>query len=279
MDTSLPAVLTLNQFSTGRRLFTFYRILEAATKLNATDIVSLAQKAISADEETAKLEQRWAQKRRNGKVSAKQAKAQKALQALDSRTDRAITGIRDGAESAIRAADEDEKALIDEVEHFLNEIFPNGVAAITSQSYDEESVSVKAIVGRLNGDLAPTVSKIGLTLQVQRLTKLAAQYEEAVSAVDTLEFGKVRAAREVGQGFLLRLAAKTIGIFDEPTGDHAEKRAALLLPILRQNQAISDHIRARRSVPDVDPQTGEEQPAPGTTPGQLEEPTTLADTK
>ena len=44
-----------------------------------------------------------------------------------------------------------------------------------------------------------------------------------------------------------------------------EARAALLGPILKQDQAISDHIRARRSVPDVDPETGEEEPPPDET--------------
>ena len=52
---------------------------------------------------------------------------------------------------------------------------------------------------------------------------------------------------------------------DEPSGAQAESRAALLAPILKQDQAISDHIRARRSVPDVDPKTGDEQPSAETT--------------
>jgi hypothetical protein len=107
------------------------------------------------------------------------------------------------------------------------------------------------------------VQKLGLGLNAQRLAKLSAEYEEALKGVDTLDFGKVKAAREQGQVLLVRLAAKIMGTFDEPTGEHAEKRAALLGPIVKQNQAISDHIRARRAVPDVDPKTGEEDAPEG----------------
>ena len=41
--------------------------------------------------------------------------------------------------------------------------------------------------------------------------------------------------------------------------------AALLDPILKQNEAIREYLRTRRAVPDVNPETGEEDPnAPGT---------------
>jgi hypothetical protein len=262
METTLAGLIRLRQFPTGRRLFAFYRVLEVANKQNATVIVTLAQSAISADEDTVKLEQRWAQIRRSGNTSAKQVKAQNALQVMDVRLDRALTGLRNGAESTIRGAGDDEKALIEQVEYFLNEILPNGVAAVTSKSYPEESVAVKGIVARLVGDLAPTVTTLGLTLNVNRLVALSAEYEDALAAVETIEFGKVKAARELGQDYLLRLTAKIMGTYDEPTGPQADVRAALLAPILKQDEAIGEHIRARRNVPDVDPSTGEEQ-APG----------------
>jgi hypothetical protein len=104
MDSTLAGLIRLRQFPTGRRLFVFYRVLEVANTLNAISIANLAQTAIASDVVTIKLEQRWTQKRRAGKTSAKQIKAQKALQLLDIRVDRAITGLRDGAEAIIRGA-------------------------------------------------------------------------------------------------------------------------------------------------------------------------------
>jgi len=160
------------------------------------------------------------------------------------------------------------------VETFLHAIFPNGVAAITNAPYDVELVAVKAIVGKLQGDLAPLVLKLGLGVNATRITKLVQKYDEALKSTDDLDFGMVKAAREAGQNYLLRIVAKILGTYDEPTGDHAEKRAALLAPVVKQNEAIRSHIRARRSAPDVDPKTGEEQLAEEPTgAGGAEEPT------
>jgi len=259
MNTALSSLLSLNQFSTGRRLFAFYRVLEVAKSMQAAVVEALVTSAIAADEATYELELRWAKKRRTGKPSAKQVKAQRALQKTDNLVDKALSGLRDGAISLIKAADpEEEKELINDVEHFLDAIFPNGVQAVTNLPYDEQSIAVKAIVGKLAGELAALVTKLGLQVNVDRLTKLSARYAEELTGVDTLEFGNVMAAREAGQGFLLRVTAKIIGTYDEPTGEGAQKRAALLGPIVKQNEAISDYVRARRSVPEVDPKTGEE---------------------
>jgi hypothetical protein len=118
---------------------------------------------------------------------------------------------------------------------------------------------VKAIVAKLQGELAPLVAKLGLKLNVDRLVKLAQQYDDALKAVDSIDFGMVKAAREAGQNNLLRLVAKVLGTYDDPEGEHVIRRNALLAPVLKQNEAISQHIRARRSAPDVDPKTGEDQ--------------------
>jgi len=262
MDIAHSDLIDLNQFSTGRRVFTFTRLLEIAKKLGLLEIQSLVEEAIDFDKGTYVLEQQWATKRKKGKPSAKQLKAQRALQRIDGRVDRTLTGLRDSAMNLIKGADEEEeKELIADVENFVHAIFPNGVKAVTSLPYQEQLVAVSAIVGKLEGELSPLVNKLGLTVNVNRLFKLVPEYDAAQKNVDTLDFGKVKAARATGQNYLLRIVAKVLGTFDQPTGVHAEKRSALLGPVMAQNAAISEYIRARRSVPDLDPQSGEEQPA------------------
>ncbi|TKD06495.1 hypothetical protein [Polyangium fumosum] len=260
MSTNHADFIDLNQFPTGRCLYTFYRVHDIAQAMPAPAIVPLVAEAIAAGQKTHALEQRWATKRRSGKPSAKQLRDQKALQQADIRLDKALSGLRDAGEALLKGADEVEDAqLIADVEHFLHEVFPNGVAAVTNAPYDVELVAVKAIVDKLQGELSPVVQKLGLSLNAERIANLAQKYKEALSAVDTLEFGTVKAAREAGQNYLLRIVARILGTYDEPTGDHAEKRAALLAPVVKQNEAIRHNIRTRRSTPDVDPKTGEEQ--------------------
>lgn len=249
----------LNQFPIGRRLYTFHRVYELAHALPAPSVEALVIEAIAWDEKTYTLEQRWATKRRSGKPSAKQTRDQKALQQLDIRLDKTLTALRDAGEALTRGADEvEDKDLIADVEHLLHAIFPNGVAAVTSAPYDVELVAVRTIVGKLQGELAPLVQKLGLTLNAERVVSLAEKYDAALKAVDDLDFGVVRAARERGQNYLLRIVARVLATYDEPTEDHAQKRGALLAPVVKQNEAIRHHIRTRRSAPDVDPKTGEE---------------------
>ena len=271
MIVNLSDVLHLLVFPTGRRIFTFYRVYEIAKALPAPAIEALAIEAIAADEKTLALEQRWATKRKSGKASAKQLRAQKALQQADIQLDHALSGFRDAGEALLKGADEiEDQELIAGVESLLHAIFPNGVAAITNAPCDVELVSVKAIVGKLQGELAPLVQKLGLDVHAARIAKLAQKYDEVLKGTDELDFGAVKAARAVGQNYLLRIVAKVLGTYDEPIGDHAEKRAALLGPVVKQNEAIRQHIRARRSTPDIDPKTGEEQMPEET--GGVEEP-------
>lgn len=260
MEPGLSNLIQLNQFSTGRRLHAFGQVLGQAQKVGFPALEAHLVSAIAADEETWKLELRWSVQRRRGKLSAKQLKAQKALQKLDGQVDRALSGLQDGALALIRGAGDDEQALVGKVEGFIDAIFPGGAGAITSLSYAVELTAVQQIVARLQGDLAATVAELGLGVQAARLAKLCGAYAAAQASVDTLEFGTLRAARAEGQYRLLEAVAIVLGAHHAKTGEDARKRAALLLPILRQNEAITEHIRARRAVPDVNPATGEEEP-------------------
>ena len=266
MDPGLSSFIQLNVFSTGRRLHAFRQVLLVAKEIGFPALEALLDTAIVAETETWALELRWGVLRRRGKLSAKQLKAQRALQQLDAQVDHALIGLRDGAASLLQGAGPDEQELVDKVEAFLDALFPGGAQAVTSLPYAVELTAVQGIVEKLQGELAPAVTELGLGVQAKRLANLCKAYGDAQKSVDTLDFGTVRAARAKGQHLLLEVVAVVLGACHEATGDHAQKRAALLAPIVKQNKAISDHIRARRAVPDVNPDTGEEEAVepPGT---------------
>jgi hypothetical protein len=52
-----------------------------------------------------------------------------------------------------------------------------------------------------------------------------------------------------------------LGLYPRSTKEHLAARAALLAPILQQNEAIRQYLRSRRAVEDVNPETGEIDPA------------------
>jgi hypothetical protein len=75
-----------------------------------------------------------------------------------------------------------------------------------------------------------------------------------------VDFGQVRAARAQGQAHLLEAVAMIIGKYPKSSAEDVAARVALLGPILQQNEAIRAYLKSRRSVQDVDPETGEVDP-------------------
>lgn len=192
---------------------------------------------------------------------------------IDALVDRTLTAIRDHAQSQAAGAAPDDP-IHATVAFFLKEIFPAGVQEVTVLPFVEELAAVEPILGLLQGkDLTPTVEELGLQRLVKRLAALAVQYRAALEAPapETLAFGKVKAARAEGQERLLQAVALIVGKHYRSTPADVAARADLLGPILEQNEAIGASMRARRTVEDVDPETGDPDPS-GTAPTPAAEP-------
>ena len=67
---------------------------------------------------------------------------------------------------------------------------------------------------------------------------------------------------------MLQIIAMIVGRYYSDSAEHTKGRAALLGPIVRQHEAIKAYRRAHRAVEDVNPATGELDPAPAPTPSQ-----------
>jgi hypothetical protein len=113
------------------------------------------------------------------------------------------------------------------------------------------------------------VAELGLTRLAKRLTSLAIDYRVAVDAPEpeVVRFGDLRAARAKGQQHLVEAVAQIVGKHWRSTPEDVATRAALMAPILKQNEAIRQALRAHRTPEDVNPDTGEIDPtAPATEP-------------
>jgi hypothetical protein len=128
----------------------------------------------------------------------------------------------------------------------------------------EKLLLVDETVKLLQGDLAPSVNELGLGKLSKRLADLAVQYRDALEAPppSVVAWERVRAARTEGQELMLEVVAAIMGKFHARTPESNEARAALLGPILKQNDAIGAYLRSRRAVDDVNPETGTEEPPP-----------------
>jgi Na+-transporting methylmalonyl-CoA/oxaloacetate decarboxylase gamma subunit len=274
MESSLSSLLDFYVFPTGRRLFAMRRVAKRAKAAGFTDLVKHCNAAVAHDRACLALERTWAgvAAEARGKGPARPSTASPTAAQLDPLVDRALTGIRDHAQSQAAGAVPDDP-IHATVAGFLKEVFPAGVQEVTALPYVEELEAVDDILGKLRGpSLSPVVTELGLGRLVKRLASLAEQYRAALEAPtsETLAFGKVKAARAEGQERLLQAVAIILGRHHRSTVTDVAARAHLLGPILEQNDAIGAAMRARSTVGDIDAETGEPDPA-GTAP--IPEPT------
>jgi hypothetical protein len=255
MDGTLESIFNLYVFTTGRRLFALRQVRAIAKEQRFTELVKHCDAAIEYDLATRAIERRWA-----GEPAA--TGANPAAQRIDVLVDRTLGAIRDHVVAQTQGAAPDDP-VHKEVAAFLKPIFPVSVQAITSLPYIDELAAVDDIVALLKGELAPAVKEFGLGRLVTRLADLAVQYREALEAPppSLIDWGRVRAARAEGQGLLLEAVAIILGQHHERSREGTEARLALLAPILQQDEAIGHYLRARRAIADVNPETGEDEPA------------------
>ncbi|MFT3768335.1 MAG: hypothetical protein QM820_23035 [Minicystis sp.] len=266
MDGSLESLINLYVFTTGRRLFALGQVREIAAGQGFAALTGLCDTAILHDQATREIESRWAGESKSGGTNPE-------AQRIDALVDRALTAIRDHAVAQTQGAPAADP-IHHQVDAFLKRLFPLGVYDVTSKPYVDELAAVEDILALLKGELAPTATDLGLDRLTKRLGDLASQYRDALEAPGTsLTFGKVRAARSEGQGLLLEVVSVILGKHHERTPAGTAARLALLGPILKQNDAIGDYLRARRAVDDVDPTTGQEAPAGPTGPSAATGPT------
>jgi hypothetical protein len=256
MDGSLESLIKLYVFPTGRRLFALQQVLKLALAQGFGELTAHCQAAIQHDQATLVIERRYA-----GEPAAPGTNP--AAQRLDALVDRTLTAIRDHAVAQTEGAPESDPVHA-EVAGFLKVVYPTGVSAITSLGYVEELAAVDQIVGLFQGDLAASVTSLGLDRLATRLADLAGQYREALEAPppSLITYGKVREARAEGQGLLLEAVAIILGKHHKRTAEGTADRLTLLAPILKQDEAIGAYLRSRRGAPDVDPETGEDAQSP-----------------
>lgn len=258
MDTSLATLITIYSFSTGRRLFAFRQLL-ALTQSPAYSFPTLEAHltaALTHDHLTRDLERRYATSPAPSPNRITEAKR------VDILVDRTLSSIRDTAVAQAAGADEGDP-IIATSEKFVRSVFPKGVNDLTSLGFVDELAAVENILTAFNTDLAPSVAELGLTRLAKRLAKLAVEYRAALDAPDpaVVRFGEIRAARAQGQQHLLQAVAQILGKHWSDTPGDVTARAALLAPILKQNEAIRQSLRTQRPVEDIDPVTGEVLPA------------------
>jgi hypothetical protein len=258
MDTTaaeLGSLIRLNVFTTGRRAFALRQVKLIAQKQGFAELEAHCDAALKHEELTRGIELRW-----TGQPVTPNNNP--AVRHIDALVDRTLGAIRDQAVTQTIGAPPDDP-IHQNVELFLRRVFPLGVHAVSTLPYIDELEAADQIAKLLRGELSALVRELGLAQLTERLADLVAQYREALEATpeSVMDWGKVRAVQAEGQGMLLEAVCIILGKHRGRTPQGTASRAVLLGPILKQNEAISQYVRLRRPVVDVDPETGLEEPS------------------
>lgn len=260
MDATLSALLNFYIFTTGRRLFAMKQVREAADAAGLAELVAHCDAAIDHDGAARDLEARWV-------GQSLDAQFPPETRQIDILVDTALGALRDGIDAAARTSAPGDPLGAAAVK--LNELlFPKGsVASITTLPMVEELGQVQRILKAVSSpEWSAVVQDLGLSRHVARLASLEPQYRAALEAAPgKVAFAEVKDARARGQALMLQAVAMILGRHPSDTPADLAGRTALLGPILKQNDAIRLYLRARRSVEDVNPTTGEVEPGSGDT--------------
>ena len=139
-------------------------------------------------------------------------------------------------------------------------MFKKGLQPITHLSFEDTLAVSQTIVGRFEGDLAEDVVAAGIEAFVTPLKALNEEFAEELRKYDSkeIEFKTLEAARTRGNLFIRQIIAKVLGEYNQMTEEDAETRETVLKPLMEQVERVRQARKNRRTLQEIDPETGEE---------------------
>lgn len=247
MALTLDSLFTLYRYTPGRRAWMLARIRAIA---DAAGLQSLAARCdqLTPDETRIAADLRTWTEVRAGLASAR---VSQALVALDQR--------RDGLLGDFHAALQAQARLVDRPRgqaavRLLGRLFPEGSRALITLPYPDQTAALDALLAVARGELAGDVEVAAATDWIESLESAHADFAAAYDGLSErrqVDFKAVRAADTAAQERFLVLVCHLVD-----TASGTPHLAALLDPIDVQQKALKALYQRRRSVPDVDPDTG-----------------------
>jgi hypothetical protein len=256
MSDLLFSIIDIPYLTTGRRIYALKQCLELAEAAGNAPLIILINEAIAHETGATELEQSWSRSK-----SVTKTRGQSAV--LDGQIDGVIGVIYTTANSHISALDPSDPLVADS-KKIIAKLFPEGVAAIIHQAFEEQLVSNDTIVAALKGELSEAAARIGVGKFVERLESLNERFRQELKKfqVKETDFSRVQAAQDRGNLFIRRTVAVILGTYHQETEEAQAMRRTLTAPILEQCDRVRQLRKSRRNAADVDPETGEDVTAP-----------------
>lgn len=253
---SLVDLFDLYRLPPGRRLFA----LRKTRNLVEPDpmLVPLIETAMAKDTEALELRAQWVAAR------SKTPKYPPRLFSLDLEHDR-LLGSMSRITFAVADALGPETNQGAAARRVAEGAFTGGLPALTQLDFVQQRESTKVLLDRLNGPLAADIVTLGLAAVRDRLVAVNDEFGTILDAYEPearMTFDRFRQEDLTGQEMMLRVVAVIAGRYNGATAGDDATRANLLAPILQQNAAVAESFRRKRSITDVNPNNGEDEPVP-----------------
>lgn len=251
---SLLQYFSLIHLTTGRRIFALNAMLGVALEHKLHQLVEPIEDAIAFNRDLFGLEERWDTVRDNRSTRRGDAVI------VDNKLDQTLHAIATVASG--HASGDIDTPHLRAGKHVLEKLYPNGVTAITQQSFEDQLESVVHLLKKCDDDrgLSDDIRLLGLEDRITQIKALTSQLRVELEKKPQAEvtWDKVRAAQLEGHERYVGNVALVIGTFWRRTQEHTDLREELLSEANRQSKIISDSRRRKVPVLDVDPETGEE---------------------
>jgi hypothetical protein len=242
----------------GRGIHALERVVAMATALGLTRVAARAQAGIAEYRKVKDLQIRLR--------TIRPGLYGEGTSEIDTLLDRCLTSVDSYLDSQITLLPADHVRAV-AAGAIRPALFPEGVQAITRQSYVQQRVDVDHMIATFESpSLAPArVDLPDLTHMMAHVAELNRKYAESIDAYDRGRPSPeaLRAAQDLAHTMLLETVVLILAEHLESAPELRDSVAALLEPIERQNEAVRATRRRRRPPTDIDPGTGIEVPEDG----------------
>ncbi|MEO1272909.1 MAG: hypothetical protein AAFX99_32880, partial [Myxococcota bacterium] len=216
MSAELKDLIKLYIFPRGRREFALGQVAKLARRQEQTVLAEHCEAAVAHTKRTRVLDRELKTREAQG--------ANPRLTRLDNAADRTLSALYEIPGQRARALKSEAEAATT----FQDEVFPEGVAAISQRPWPEQLTEMESLLSLLDADHKASIAQFGLEALVEQLRTTVAEFRSELTVASPLEVTtkEVRARDAQGQQMLLEAVAMILGLHSHSTKTDTRARAA-----------------------------------------------------
>lgn len=241
----LAIFLELYKFSLGSLKYILDNMRPPLEKRGNAEAIKKLDEAEEKQQDAMLKRHRWNQ------IKQQDSLKREGTVQLDGRIDETLSSLVQAAEAFTNLPDEDKQCQC--AEEFLDDLFPEGVFPVTSQTFDDQHANVAALVQEMRVEYTDHLEEMNLMGMVDQLEALNQEFGEKLEPAGDIEYDQVQAAYVEAEDAFHRLF---VNVLDEYSDD-LEALNEVLAPVVEQTKRTRRHLQRRGTIPEVDPETGE----------------------